>query len=346
MLVIEGLRRVFPQFSLEVPSLSLEKGEIFVLLGPTGAGKSRFLEILAGFSRPDAGRILLEGIDVTHLPPDRRRISILFQEGGLFPHLSVQQNILYGSKDPTLFRELSSLLGLQPHLSKSVEILSGGERQLVALARALMVRPRVLLLDEPFSAIDQQQRQVVIEATRRIHQELEITSIVVTHNFEDGLYLGHRLGILMAGKLVQVGSPQEVFLQPADPSTARFLGSENLFAGHFERKPEVTAGSPFPAIFKADSVSLHVLTEHEGPGFALIHPRGITLSVEPVRSSALNQLRGKILSLSPSGSTVHLRVDAGLIFRVFITHQSLRQLSLSEGGDVYLTFKASSVRTY
>ena len=346
MLVIESLRRVFPQFSLEVPSLSLEKGELFILLGPSGAGKSRFLEILAGFSLPDEGRILVEGVDVTHQRPDQRRISILFQEAELFPHLSVRQNILYGSKDPILLGKLSSLLGLDPHLSKSVGILSGGERQLVALARALMVRPRVLLLDEPFSSIDPQQRQMVIEATRRVHQEFKITSIVVTHNFEEGLYLGHRLGILMDGKLVQVGTPQEVFLQPADPPTARFLGSENLFAGHFERKPEATEESPFPAIFRADSVSLHVLAEHEGPGFALIHPREITLSVGPLRSSALNQLKGKILSLSQSGSTVHLRVDAGLIFRVFITHQSLRQLSLTEGGKVYLTFKASSVRTY
>ena len=346
MLVIDGFRRTFPQFSLEIPSLSIEKGEIFILLGPTGAGKSRFLEILAGFSRADEGRILLEGIDITRLPPEQRKISILFQQAQLFPHLSVEQNILYGCRDPILFRELSQLLGLEHHLSKSVEILSGGEQQLVALARALMVQPRVLLLDEPFSAIDPEQRKMVIEATRRVHEELRITIIMVTHNFEEGLYLGHRLGILMAGKLVQVGAPQEVFLQPADPATARFLGSENLFSGHFQRKEETSQDAPFPAIFKASSVSLHVLTEHEGPGFALIHPREITLSIEPLRSSALNQLEGTILSISPSGSTVHLRVDAGLIFQVLLTHQSLRQLDLAQGSKVYLTFKASSVRTY
>lgn len=346
MLVVEGLRRSFHQLSLEIPHLELEKGQIFVLLGPTGAGKSRFLELLAGFSRPDQGSVQVEGVDVTRLAPDQRRISILFQEPDLFPHLNVKQNIFYGARDQTLFNQLVQLLGLESHLSKPVQILSGGERQLVAIARALMVRPRILLLDEPFSAIDPQNRKIVVEATRRVHQKLEITSMLVTHNFEEGLFLGTRMGILMAGKLVQVGTPEEVFLRPADPSVAHFLGSENLFAGHLKRKIEASTTAPFPALFQTQSTSLHVVAEREGPGFALIHPREITLSLEPIRSSALNQLQGRIKEISQVGPTVDLRVDAGLLFKVFVTHQSLSQLQLVKGTHVYLTFKASSVRIF
>lgn len=346
MLVVDHLKRSFPWLQLDIPYLELRRGEIFVLVGPTGAGKSRFLEILAGFSRQDQGSIRLGEREVTQAAPEERKISIVFQEPQLFPHLNVRENILYGAQDSTLFAELVQVLDLEPHLLKPVHILSGGERQLIAMARALMVRPGVLLLDEPFSAIDPQNRKNVIEAVRRVHRRLEITVLMVTHNFEEALYLGHRLGILMAGKLVQVGLPQEVFLHPADPTVARFLGSENLFAGRFEGKEGTACGALVPALFKSNSVILHVLAEHEGPGFALIHPQDITLALERLRSSALNQLRGCVQSIATAGSTVELQVDAGLIFKVFITHQSLRQLNLTEGGEVYLTFKAASVKTY
>lgn len=346
MLVVEGLTRSFSQLSLEIPRLRLEKGRIFVLLGPTGAGKSRFLELLAGFSEPDQGSVTVDGVEVMGQPPDQRRISIVFQEATLFPHLNVRQNILYSGKDQILFQQLVTLLDLEAHLSKPVHVLSGGERQLVAIARALMVRPLVLLLDEPFSAIDPQSRRRVVEAVRRAHQELHITSLMVTHNFEEALYLGTELGILMGGKLVQVGPPDEVFLRPADPVIAKFLGLQNLFAGHFERKADAETPAPFPALFKSPPAVLHVLADHEGPGYVLIHPREITLSLEPTCSSALNQLRGKIQEISSGSATAEMRVDAGLIFKVFITHQSLLQLRLVKGSEVYLTFKASSARTY
>lgn len=358
MLAIEDLKRSLAHFVLEIPKLVVDKGETFVLLGPTGAGKSSFLELLAGFYQPDQGRILVNGCDVSSLPPDQRQISILFQEAHLFPHLDIRENIQYGANDSIFFDQLVELLGLQQVLSKRGEVLSGGERQLVALARALMVRPRILLLDEPFSSIDPENRKTVIEAFRRVHSQLQITSLAVTHNFEEGLYLGHRLGILMEGKLVQTGTPQEVFFRPATPEIARFLGAENLFAGRFESTsdfPHTTDDLEtktqweegyFSALFRTDSATLHVLADHEGPGYALVQPQDITLSLEPIRSSALNEFRGKIENVTLRGSIVQVEINAGLVFKVFITPQSLRDMKLDKGSEVYLTFKASSVKTY
>ena len=356
MLVIEDLRRAFIPFLLEIPRLVVEEGETFVLLGPTGAGKSSFLELLAGFSQPDQGKILVNGSDVSALPADQRRISILFQEAHLFPHLNVRENIRYGANDTVLFQQVVKLLGLEDLLSNRASVLSGGERQLVALGRALMVRPQVLLLDEPFSSIDPQSRKSAIEAFRRVQRELQITSLMVTHNFEEGLYLGHRLGIIMEGKIVQTGTPQEVFSHPENAQIARFLGAENLFAGVFEsladsRSPaaESQAEWPegdFPALFRTDSATFHVLTDHEGPGYALIQPQEITLSLEPMHSSALNRFQGKVEEIIPKGSVIQLEINAGLAFKVFITAQSLHEMQLEKGSKIHLAFKASSVKTY
>ena len=356
MLVIEDLKKAFAPFVLEIPRLVVEESETFVLLGPTGSGKSSFLELMAGFSQPDQGKVLVNGSDVSALPADQRRISILFQEAHLFPHLNVGENVCYGANDRVLFNQVVALLGLEHLLSKRASVLSGGERQLVALGRALMVRPQVLLLDEPFSSIDPQSRKSVIEAFRRVHRELQITSLMVTHNFEEGLYLAHRLGIIMKGKIVQTGAPQEVFSKPATVQIARFLGAENLFAGHFEsladsRSPaaESQAGwveDDFPALFRTDSATFHVLTNHEGPGYALIQPQEITLSLEPMHSSALNQFQGKVENIIPKGSVIELEVNAGLTFKVFITAQSLHEMQLARGSEIHLGFKASSVKTY
>jgi molybdopterin-binding protein len=342
LLVIEELKKALAPFVLEIPRLEVPKGETFVLLGPTGAGKSSFLELLAGFSQPDEGRISVDGSDVTELPADQRRISILFQEAHLFPHLNVRDNIGYGGNDTALFDQVIELLGLKNLLTHGVSVLSGGERQLVALGRALMVRPNILLLDEPFSSIDPQNRKSVIEAFRRVHREVQITSLMVTHNFEEGLYLADRLGVLMEGKLVQTGAPQEVFSTPASEQIARFLGAENLFAGHFESRDD----SQSFTLFKTDSATLHVLADHEGPGYALIQPEEITLSLEPLQSSALNQFRGKVEEIIHKGSLIQLEIDAGLAFKVFITSQSLQEMQLAKGSEIHLTFKASSVKTY
>lgn len=349
MLVVEDLKSALPELTLDVRFLCVEQGTTFVLLGPTGAGKSTLLETLAGFRSPGRGRILINGTDVTNLAPVERRISILFQEDYLFPHLDVRKNICYAADNPSSFEEIVGVLDLQRLISKSVRSLSGGERQLVALGRALMARPRILLLDEPFSAIDPQSRRMVIDGYRRVQRAFGTTTLIVTHNFEDGLSLGHRFGILMRGKLVQTGRAQDVFTHPATADVARFLGAENLFSGVAEfGDTEFTGerGEYLPALFKTEFGTLHVLSDHEGPGYALVPPQDITLSLSPISSSALNQLQGTIVKIRPRGSIYELEIDAGLTFKVLITAQSLRDMSLEVGTKVHLSFKASAVKTY
>lgn len=349
MLVIEGLRRTLADFSIDVPRLKVEEGETFALLGPTGAGKSRLLEVLAGFAAAERGTIALDGQDVSRLPPEKRRISILFQEPHLFPHLTVSRNITYGCSDPRRFDEIVGLLGLRPLLQRHARVVSGGERQLVAVARALMVRPRALLLDEAFSAIDPQSRKRVLDAFRQVQEKLKITTLAVTHNFEEALTLAQRLGIMLNGKLVQTGPPQDVFAHPASPAVAIFLGAENLFAGRLKRLPEAQAapGGRFAALFESGPLKLHVVSEKEGLGYVLVHPYDITVSRRPPQeSSALNQLRGRVREISTSGGLAQLRIDAGAEFQVNVTPQSRRELQLEKGTEVYLAFKAAAARVY
>jgi molybdopterin-binding protein len=230
-------------------------------------------------------------------------------------------------------------------------VISGGERQLVAIARALMIKPEILLLDEAFSAIDPDQRRRVLRAFLAVQREFRITTLAVTHNFDEALYLGSQIGILMQGKLIQVGNPQDVFQHPAAPEVARFLGAENLFYGRFERldpaAPSEVAGIS-PAIFTSGTgVELRVLAENEGAGYALVRPEDITLSVEkPKPSSALNQLEGTIERILDKGVLVQIRIDAGMPFEVSITPQSQKGLGLEEGSRVFMSFKATAIKTY
>ncbi len=347
MLAVEGLRRPLADFAIEVPELRVSSGETFALLGPTGAGKSRFLEVVAGFAAPSSGRILVGGVDVTRLAPEKRQISILFQEAFLFPHLDVAGNLRFAGGPPALYDQLVDLLGLEPLLGKPVAVLSGGERQLTALARGLMAQPQALLLDEAFSAIDPQSRKKVLEAFRRVQDRFRITTLAVTHNFEEALSVASRLGIMLAGKLVQSGPPQEVFAHPATPEIARFLGAENLFAGTIRRlQPGSPSEGPFPALFRTGRVELHIMAEREGSGYVLVHPYDITVLRAPQESSALNQLPGTVREISLAGGLAQLAIDAGEEFRVSITPQSCRDLGLTAGSELCLSFKASAVRVF
>lgn len=237
MIELHNLHLQLPGFALQNVQLSVEQGECFALLGPTGSGKSLVLETIAGLVRPTEGRVFVDGHDVTRLAPEERNVGLVYQDHALFPHLSVEENIRFGLRYKRLPRQQSeerflwlvSLLGLDRLLKRRTERLSGGEKQRVSLARALMVEPKVLLLDEPLSALDPAFREEVRNALKELHQELGITFLLVTHDFSEALYLAQRVGVIRQGQLEQVDRTFKVFQQPATPFVAQFVGMKNIF---------------------------------------------------------------------------------------------------------------------
>ncbi len=209
-----------------------------MVIGPAGSGKTTLLETIAGIIPQRAGTLRLMGRDMAGVPPERRGIGFVYQRGYLFPHLSVEENVGYGATDPEFARELSERLGVNALLDRDVRGLSGGEQQLVAIARALAACPRILLLDEPFSALDPRRRSLVRRAVRALHEELGMTVLQVTHDFTEAGLLGDMAILLDGGRVLQSGPPEQVFRRPASPYIAEFLGAENVFAGEVRVLPE------------------------------------------------------------------------------------------------------------
>lgn len=218
--------------------LSIRRGEIFSLLGPSGCGKTTLLRLLAGFLQPGQGRILLEGRDLTALPPERRPVNTVFQNYALFPHLSVERNIAFGLECGRLprsemnrrVRRLLELARLEDCARRRPGELSGGQKQRVALARALAREPAVLLLDEPLAALDLQLRQTLLDELQSLQRQLGTTFIYVTHDQTEAMRVSDRMAVMNGGRLAQVDAPQAVYEQPADTFVARFIGEGNLLA--------------------------------------------------------------------------------------------------------------------
>ena len=232
MIRTENLRLSAGDFRLDRVCLEVRSGEYFVLMGPTGSGKSLLLKCLCGLVRPAAGSIHLDGADITNVQPRRRRIGYVPQDCALFPHLNVGRNITFAlraggvssAKAVEQVSELVGTLGLEALMKRSPAGLSGGERQKVAVARALAARPQLLLLDEPVSALDDPTRREVCRELRRIQRRLEISTIHVCHAANEAGMVADRLGVLIEGRLVQVGTPAEVAEHPASPDVRRLLG--------------------------------------------------------------------------------------------------------------------------
>ncbi len=219
-------------------SLSISRGEVFSLLGPSGCGKTTLLRMAAGFEAPDSGRILLNGKDVTALPPEKRPVNTVFQSYALFPHLSVFENIAFGLRvkkrsKAELTREVEAMLELTQltdHAQKRPSQLSGGQKQRVAIARALVNKPEVLLLDEPLAALDLKLRQHMLTELRRLHDEVGITFIYVTHDQGEAMGLSNRIAVMNEGRIMQLGGPIELYEKPQNRFVASFIGDANLLA--------------------------------------------------------------------------------------------------------------------
>jgi molybdate/tungstate transport system ATP-binding protein len=237
MIRIENLCVRLPDFSLEDINLHAAAGEFFVLLGPTGAGKTLLLESLAGLLPVSSGRIYLDGREVTESAPEKRGIGIVYQDSALFPHLTVRQNITFGLRyrktnpirSQKKFDFLIDVLRLDHLLQRTVAHLSGGEKQRVALARALVVEPALLLLDEPLSALDPNFREEIRDILKDLHFNTGVTVLMVTHDFAEARYLGQRIAVINQGRIEQIGSPEEIFRRPTTPFTARFVSMHNPY---------------------------------------------------------------------------------------------------------------------
>ncbi|GAA4227893.1 putative spermidine/putrescine transport system ATP-binding protein [Streptosporangium album] len=328
-----GLRRVFGRtVALDGLDLTVEPGELIALLGPSGCGKTTALRCVAGFEHPDSGAVLIDGEDITRRPANRRDAGMVFQSYSLFPNLNARDNVAFGlrvRKVPAARRharaaELLELVGLPSHAERYPHELSGGQQQRVALARALALEPRVLLLDEPLSALDAKVRVTLREEIRRLQLELGITTIFVTHDQEEALSVADKVAVLRAGRLEQCASPAEVYDRPATPFVAEFVGTMNHIPGRVSGDQVTALGQlltvdgPLPA-----SPDVDVLVRPEAV-LVTPAPEGRALIVASSFRGASARLRVRldgleVLSDVPGHDAVRLapgtRVDLTLVQR-------------------------------
>jgi len=344
MIEVRDLYKDWKEFSLKGITIEIKKGEYFVILGPTGAGKTLLLETIAGFYFPDSGEVWIEGHDVTNLPPEKRRIGFIYQDYSLFPHLNVEQNIEFGlklrkSQDTTRkkMKEIMDWLRISHLAHRYPTTLSGGEQQKVAIARAIAIEPSVLLLDEPLSALDLRTKDYLREELKKIKRELGITMVHVTHDQTEAMVLADRIAVMMKGRIVQVGTPYEIFNKPLNEEIADFVGVENILSG------VVRDNDNGVAEIEADiGGNIFAVSDYRAGAVKLfIRPEDIILSESRGESSARNVLKGRIEALDDIGPLTRVKMDNSVV--ALITKQSRECLGLQKGEEVYATFKATSV---
>ena len=321
-------------------NLQVREGELVALLGPSGCGKTTLLRILAGLERPDQGRIFLQGTEVTDQRISERRVGFVFQHYALFRHMTVADNIAFGltvlpriqrPSETRIHEKVSELLGLvqlQAMADRYPSQLSGGQRQRVALARALAVEPKLLLLDEPFGALDAKVRKELRRWLRRLHDELHITGILVTHDQEEALEVADRVVVMHQGKIEQIGTPDEVYEKPANPFVYRFLGDVNVFHGRVSEEQAVQDRSEGLSGGLSDMVEEHEVT--------FVRPHDLELNRSRTNSDQFEAIVRYVLT---AGSRVRLELivqGSAQTIEVELTKERYRELDLREGEVVFV----------
>jgi molybdate transport system ATP-binding protein len=323
-------------FALE---LSLEVGaEPLALVGPSGAGKTTLLHAIAGLLRPERGRIACGGtwFDSEHgidLPPEQRSVGLVFQDYALFPHLSVEENVRFGAAGPV--GQTLERLGIRGLAYERPDALSGGERQRVALARALAREPEALLLDEPLAALDAQTRAAVRSYLRGLLRELGLPTLLVTHDYADAVALASRIGVLVEGKLVQLGTPKELLTGPATPFVADLVGGNLLFGRAVHRADGLTE------VELEDGTRVLSTDEGRGEVALLVYPWEITLARTAGDDSSRNHVHGIVEEVVPLANRVRVRIGP---LTAEVTATSAERLDLRVGEPVVASFKATGAR--
>jgi sulfate/thiosulfate transport system ATP-binding protein len=343
---VRHVTKKFGSFTaLDNVSLKIESGELVALLGPSGSGKTTLLRIIAGLEFPDPGdaRVLYYGEDVTMIPASQRKAGFAFQHYALFRHLNVFENIAFGLRvrprdtrpDEAEIRArvegLLKLIQLEPQARRFPSQLSGGQRQRVSLARALAVEPRVLLLDEPFGALDAKVRKELRRWLRKLHEEIHITTLFVTHDQEEALEVADRVAILRAGGIEQIGTPEEIYDHPASPFVYDFLGNVNLFSGRVRDGAVVIGG--------AKIASSEVAGESDSDAIAFVRPHDIRVSRQ---ASAAATLAARVLRCNAAGPMASLeleRLDTGGQFTVQLSKEQFQQLQPKAGEPVFVELR-------
>ena len=350
---IENVTKKFGDFTaIDNLNLDIYKNEFFSLLGPSGCGKTTLLRMLAGFEKITDGRILLDGEDISEIPPHLRPINMMFQSYALFPHMTVENNIAFGLKQDNLpeneirqrVEEMLELVELTDFAKRKPNQLSGGQSQRVALARSLAKRPKLLLLDEPLGALDKRLREQTQFELMDIQEKLEVTFVIVTHDQEEAMTVSSRIGVMDSGNLVQVATPTEIYEAPINKDVADFIGDVNILQGVY--KGQNKTGTQLES---EDSKSIVFATQEvdASPGDMMwfaIRPEKLEISKKKP-SDDHNILKGKIEDIAYGGSfsTYHVRLDNGRILKAIrANRERTEEHHLTWEDEVYLQWAPHS----
>jgi spermidine/putrescine transport system ATP-binding protein len=348
---LESLTKRFDQATaVHEISLEIQAGEFFSLLGPSGCGKTTTLRMVAGFEPPTEGKILLDGVDVAGLPPNRRNVNTVFQSYALFPFLTVAENVAFGMKYKSVPKaerssrvaEALELVELTGYEKRRPNQLSGGQQQRVALARALVLRPSVLLLDEPLGALDAKLRRTLQVELGALQKQVGITFLYVTHDQEEALTMSDRLAVMNHGRVAQLGRPEEVYNEPADAYVADFLGVSNLM----DASVQPGGDGRGPCLLRMGDFTLEAATGRlDATGTVKLAIRPERIHVDPYETTGANRVPGMVERLVFLGSTTHVyvRLATGSTLQTLVRNDGTA-LPYSQGTAVSVAIPAEALR--
>ncbi|MCO6056252.1 polyamine ABC transporter ATP-binding protein [Pseudomonas sp. MOB-449] len=333
-------------------SLTINKGEIFALLGGSGSGKSTLLRMLAGFERPSEGRIMLDGVDITDMPPYERPINMMFQSYALFPHMTVAQNIAFGLKQDRLsaaeiderVNEMLKLVQMTQYAKRKPHQLSGGQRQRVALARSLAKRPKLLLLDEPMGALDKKLRSQMQLELVEIIERVGVTCVMVTHDQEEAMTMAQRIAIMHLGCIEQIGSPVDIYETPISRQVCEFIGNVNLFDGEVVEDAEAHALIACPQLERPIYVGHGVTTSVQDKRITYaLRPEKLLVTTEQP-TCEYNWSRGRVHDIAYLGghSVFYVKLPNGTVVQSFVANAERRGARPTWDDEVYVWWENDS----